>query len=360
MPQALSAGAADLVPLADRARWDAALAAFPAEAVDVYFLSGYHAAFADEAGVEALLFTFTRGGDHFAYPFLRRPITDVGGEPVAPGRSDIEGVYGFTGPVATSRDKEFLQAAWDAFDPLVRERQVVAEFVRFNPLLQNQRVAPRSMEVVPVRQHLTLDLRMRASEIWDGYSKVNRNMIRKAERAGVACTVEPFEPWVDRFTAMYHDTMDRNRAAESYYFTADHFRRLAGGVTVLACVAREGEAPIAVSLFLLGPGRMHYHLSGSSDRARTLAANNLVLHTMVGEAQRRGLRTLHFGGGRTGAADDPLFRFKRGFTGQTAETCIGRRVHDAVAFEELCRRRRAQVPSLPASYFLAYRYESPR
>ena len=50
--------------------------------------------------------------------------------PVSSTYRDIESVYGFTGPVASTADGDFLAAAWQAFGTWCSTQHVVAEFVR--------------------------------------------------------------------------------------------------------------------------------------------------------------------------------------------------------------------------------------
>jgi len=340
------------------AAWDAALEPHQPDGVDVYFKAGYHRAHCLSRPEQARLFVFRRDGEQLTYPFRLREIQRVGDAPVGGRYQDIESVYGFTGPLATTNDAAFLTDAWSAFADWAGEQKVVAEFVRFNPLLANEPCAPAEMTCEWVREHVVVDLRLGPDRTWhDAYSKNNRNMIRKAERQGLTTKFEDLGNNVEAFVRLYHETMARNRAADEYYFDLPHFETLARSVPTRVCVARRAGLDVAISLFLIGPDWMHYHLSGCSVEGLGLAANNLILHEAILEASRLGLRLLHLGGGRTGAADDALLRFKSGFSPLRRPVMIGRRVHLPGPYEEFCALRRKQVSSIPASFFLAYRYE---
>jgi len=351
----------EVIGLDDAEAWDAALLPHGPLGLDVYFTAGYHRSHCLEAPEEARLFRFRRDGNQFLYAFRLREIRKIGDAPVAGGFRDIESVYGFTGPLATTPDPSFLAEAWAAFETWALEQRVVAEFVRFNPLLENTRFAPPSMTCERVRDHVVLDAGVDPERTWrDVYSKKNRNMIRKAGREGLTVTFGELEGHVASFTRLYRETMDRNRAAAEYYFDSRHFQALSAGVSTRVCVARKGEQELALSLFLIGPDWMHYHLSACSVEGLRLAANNLILHSAALETHRLGLRFLHLGGGRTGSPDDPLLRFKAGFSPQRRPVMIGRRVHLREPYEEFCARRREQHPSVPTGFFLAYRYEDRR
>jgi hypothetical protein len=338
--------------------WDDALASHPASGLDVYFTSGYHRSHCLGQPEEARLLRFTRGQEQLVYPFRLRTIEKVGDEALAGADRDIESVYGFTGPLATTSDPAFLNEAWEAFSNWAAQESVVAEFVRFNPLLTTERFAPGEMSCERVRDHVVIDLTLEDERLWrESYGKTNRNMIRKAERLGLSVSFEPLEEHLDTFVCLYHETMGRNRAAQEYYFDGAHFAALARESPAIAAVARRQGRDLAVSLFLVGPNWMHYHLSGCSEEGLDAAANNLILHRAVGEARRLGLSLLHLGGGRTGSPEDLLLRFKAGFSPLRRPVLVGRRVHRRDRYEELCALRRAQVSTLPAGYFLGYRYE---
>jgi hypothetical protein len=348
------------IPVSDHGAWQSATSGWPPDAIDIYFSVGYHEAFAAAAGLAAVLYAFEDRGERFLYPFVINPIDQVGGCAIPGGYIDIETVYGFCGPLATTTDPAFLAAAWQRFDQWCRTRHVVAEFVRLNPLLRNERYCPASMTTSVVREHVVLDLTQTEEAIWKGYSSINRNMIRKAEKSGVLCRIVPFGEVMCRFVELYHATMERNVAGSSYYFTAEQFRVLEQTTPCFGCAATIDGRLEAVSLFLDAGPRVHYHLSGCSAVGLKLAANNLILHTVVLEAIRRQAKVFHFGGGRTEARDDSLLKFKSNFSRERLPVLIGRRVHDSSAYGMLCDVRRSQIADIPQGYFLAYRYEPAR
>lgn len=336
------------------AEWDSFLGTWQAGERDVYWSAAYHQAFEPSHG-RATLFAYESMGHRLAYPFLWQSIESAGAAAVPSGWTDIESVYGFCGPLATTADPAFLAEAWLHFDDWCRQQRVVAEFVRFHPLLRNEGLHASATAVEKVRDHVVLDLSQTEAQLWAGYSKENRNMIRKATRLGVECRVGPLPEQIESLVELYRVTMERNRAAPAYYFSRRHFEALANTPSLVGAAVMRGRV-VAVSLFLLGERRIHYHLSGCGEEGLRAAANNLILHSTVLEAKRRGLAVFHLGGGRSGAASDPLLRFKAAFSRQRAAVFVGRRVHNPVAYETLCALRRSQV-SVPPGFFLAYRYE---
>lgn len=335
--------------------WDAAVARLPE--ADVYHLAGYHRVAEANGEGEAIAFVAEADGNLFFHPFLRRPLERVGDEVVRAGLSDTESIYGYSGPLATTEDPSFLAAAWSAFHDWCVQEQVVAEFVRFNPLLANERFADAGLDVGVERETVALALPEQHDDLWDEYPSVQRNMVRKALAAGLEAHVLPVSDGLDSFAAVYAETMDRVGAKNYYRFRAAYFDALAaelGEVARIVVVSRGEE--IAASCVLLWRARkLHYHLSGSRRWAAPLGATNLMLHEAACWGCSEGARVFHLGGGRTSAPDDSLLRFKQSVSQSRLVFRTGRRVHDPKVYEELCGAWLRQATGPRPPYFLLYR-----
>jgi CelD/BcsL family acetyltransferase involved in cellulose biosynthesis len=343
----------DTLDTAAAAAWRGVLARFPAEARDVYFLPEY-AALYEHPGARARALVYTDGGETLLHVFMERRL----------GGADLvaEGVYGYGGPIATSTDGEFLAAAHAALAERQRAAGVISEFVRFHPLLANQRWAPAAWAPTLDRHTVAVDLASAAAEREAAYAPTQRNRLRRARRAGVV--VERSESPADRatFAALYAATMRRNAARSFYLFGADYFAALWSGLADRAhlFVARHGGRVVAGALVLAHGPFLHHHLSASAAEAQVLAPNNLLFHEIGAWGTAQGFRWFHLGGGRTSAPDDELLRFKARFSGVRLPFWIGRIVHDAARH---ARRREAWLARHPgraadaARYFQVYALE---
>jgi hypothetical protein len=280
------------------------------------------AAAASEAGALA---AFAAAG--VVYPFLVRPL--------AGGRCDITSAYGYGGPLGTGDWRSEFRGA-------CRERGVVSEFIRFHPLLQNQR-GLEDVDLRPVQETVTVDTRLDDEHLLAQMQPTARNKLRKAQRRGVRVQESR---QLGRFCDLYNQTMQRAHADEAYLFDAAYFDgldRLGDRLLML-------DAGCAAALFICGGGAMHYHLSGSTAEGRRDAATNLLLWEAMQHARARGLHTLHLGGGlRPG---DALATFKQSVGAGRALYVQGRAIHDPDAYRELCRE--AGVPE-DGEFFPAYR-----
>ncbi len=240
--------------------------------------------------------------------------------PLPGGACDLTTPYGYGGPQGAG-------PGWrEAFRAACADRRVVSEFVRFHPLRGNQANAGADVDLRHVQDTSTVDVRHDDDALLAQMAPAGRTAVRKALKAGV----DP-RPARDlgRFRDMYHETMRRVGAAESYLFPGVFFERLdemGDGVLML-------DAGCAAGLFLAGGGAMHYFLSASTDEGRALSATNAVLYAAMRHAREAEIETLHLGGGL--ADGDSLQRFKRSMGAGRTPFYVGTAVHDPAAYAEL-------------------------
>lgn len=339
--------------VAEAAKWEAVLARFNH---DIYFSPDYHAIYERNGDGRAYAFVFETASHSLIYPFLLRRIEQVAGQAITEELYDIETVYGYSGPLADAEDPRFWELAWSSFAAWCRRRNVVAEFIRFHPLLNNSRLAARMCKVACLRHTVVLDLPDSAEALWIGYPKVQRNMVRKAQAQGLTCQEVPAHERLGDFLRLYLESMSRNRAASYYFFSEQYFEDLValGERVRLFVVVQCGEV-VAASLVLCHADLLHYHLSGG--RPDALGANNLLLHTVALWGIERGFRRFHLGGGRTTSPSDALLNFKMSISRTLVPFCTGSRVHDRKVYNALCQSWTAVRGEAPydSSYFLLYR-----
>lgn len=345
-----------IVSVNDYTSWAAAMARVGAH--DVYYSSNYHRLYSFRDG-RFLAYITTIGGETLFYPFVLRPIRKVGSVDVSPGLHDIETVYGYTGPMATTAASDFLTEAWNDFGAWCSKFRVVSEFIRFNPFLRTERFASPQTETTCDRNVVEICLDLGEGELWRSYESVQRNRVRKALRNSITCEQISLRDGLPVLRHLYETTMRRSNADQFYFFPDAYYRAMITYLSRHAVVFVAGlrNKIIAAALFLHYGENVHYHLGGSCPEYLSLAPNNLLFHEAALWAQRRGFKRLHMGGGKSAAPDDSLFRFKRRLSEKLTPFHLGRRVHDALEYGRLCEiwRRQAQCPALPSSYFPPYR-----
>ena len=236
---------------------------------------------------------------------------------------DVTTPYGYGGPVGKGDFHE-------AYEGWCGERGIVSTFIRYHPLYENYREAPHASYASP-----TVGWPLEGDLLAAMHGK-HRNVVRKAQKAGVAVDVTAAPEDLSAFAALYEQTMERQDAAGYYFFPPEYWERLTalGGHLVRFDAQVEGESrrlralPTRRPLAPLPPGR---------DRrlcARPRRLEPPALHGRVwGQEQR--LEEFHLGGG-AGAKEDSLFAFKQRFSPEgRREFWVGKLVHDEDAYRRL-------------------------
>ncbi len=263
--------------------------------------------------------------------------------------ADVTSPYGYGGPLPLKEGAD-LGGFWERYDAWCRGRAIPSSFVRFHPLLGNERDA-RGVHVEALGHTVAWRLEP-GRDLLAGMDKHHRRLVRKAEREGLAATVVQGPASLDEFVALYEETMRRNEASPFYFFSAAYWEALARlGEGLVLVNVRRGEELAASVLCLAGSPWLHYHLGGASDEGRRLGASHLALLTAAGWGQALGYEALHLGGG-VGGQEDSLFEYKRRFAPDDLVTAsVGKAVHDEEAY-----RRLAGVTEIAFDgYFPAYR-----
>ncbi len=294
------------------------------------------------------------------YPFLIRKISIKGTDT---GFYDIASPYGYGGPIVKSLNKhdthhlatEFIHQ----FHDYCIDEGIVAEFMRFHPLLRNANIFSDLIRVEYVRDTVYVDLRESPDTIWTNRLKGRtRTAIRKAQKSDV-CVQSFYGERIPRFMDLYSETMQRLEADTYYYFTESYFKHL-GGLVDKSGILIEAvyESKVIASIVLLkGDKFSHYHLSASDPQFRRLQANSLLLWEAIKWSQNQGLSLMHLGGGYS-SSNDSLFKFKAGFSPYTGEYHVGKVIHDGKKYAEMVtqalgRNKKEDIES--TGFFPAYR-----
>lgn len=328
---------------------------------DIYFTPEYCEIHELNGEGKAQLFIYEDGEDFVCYPFMLREVSELPYLHKYIAKYgvlyDISTPYGYGGPLTNVQGsmagRSLLRKFWEAFDEYCERANIISEFIRFHPLLQNQLLYPDT-HPLHIRDTIHVELTKEYEDIWANYDTKNRNRIRKAKKNELRIVHRPLDE-LDDFMDLYYSTMKKNGAREYYYFSKDFFEqtcKLLKGNAELIEVVTPGGKTIMSALFMCGEEFVHYHLSGSDSNHSHLGANNLLLDYTVKWARERGYKSLHLGGGYTGN-DDSLFRFKRIFNKHgELPFYIGKQIHNRSIYEELA----SEIGKGLSDYFPIYRH----
>lgn len=333
-------------------RWNAIVRTFPN--YDVYYLSGYVKAFQLHGDGEPLLFYYEGNDLRGINVVMKR---DIANDPHFAGKIpentyfDFATPYGYGGWLLEGDgDPTPLYLAYTDWSS---KNQIVSEFVRFHPVLQNQSRAHNFYEVVPLGNTIAMDLTS-PEAIWANLTSKNRNMIRKARKFGIKIYSGRCPVLYETFREIYNATMDKDNATSYYYFNVEFYNSLLNDLpqNAQAFYAQLDDKIIAASIILSANGRLSYHLSGSRQEYQNLAPTNLLLYEAALWGCANGCKTFHLGGG-VGSGEDSLYAFKKAFyRGEPYHYYIGKKIFLSEVYEKLIAMR----TNLPESgFFPRYR-----
>lgn len=245
--------------------------------------------------------------------------------------SDIQSPYPYGGPLSSTLDRGFLKKAWSNYISWCQEKNILAEFVRFHPLLENWLYYPD--EIRYMRKTVWIDLE--PADLLSAYTARVRTALRKAQKHGLQINWINDQYAYKTFLELYFQAMKRLQAEEFYYFPEEYFEKLQTWNQCYLAICFKGNEPLAAALFLKQASMMEYHLCASSPEGKKWSAANLLIHHGGLKAKILGCKFLYLGGGTDNRDDNSLLFFKSGFSKQRAPFKIGKIIHIPGAYHKM-------------------------
>jgi hypothetical protein len=329
---------------------------------DIYFSAEYCRLYEVEGEQRAELFVYKRDGLVIAYPYLLRCITHLPAlrELGLKGEwYDISTPYGYGGPITnapTGTEREELYRSFDAaFSAFCRERNILTEFVRFHPMIENA-FDYSAVESQLIRNTAYIDLTVGSeTELIRRYCRNHKTNLRKWSSSPLTVThTDQIADRMDTFAHLYYGTLIDLRADPFYYFPQtfleDTCRLLKGRLELFE--VWHGDTTIAACLIMHESPRMHYHLSGWNRDYLHWAPTKMLIHSAALWGMEAGIQQFHLGGGYSG--NDSLYLFKKGFgVHNELNYYLGKRVFDTELYNQI-RSRNADALQ-DSTYFPIYR-----
>ena len=255
---------------------------------------------------------------------------------------DIQSPYGYGGPLSNSDDAPFLKMADDAFRLWARENSVVAEFLRFHPLISQRKwYAGR---VANNRETVSIDL---SKDLFDQYEKRRQPDVKRFLESGLTARRVPPDSMQRVFPALYRENMDRVGAKPDYYFAESYLEALFRFSGTDNWLVYSEDTPLAGAVILTSTQARvaEYHLGADRQGSGQQRAIVGLLHTAATYYQSMRFERFYLGGGRTTAPDDSLLFFKKGFSSLTGPYQIGSRVFESEDYARLESRFPSQAAS---------------
>jgi len=243
----------------------------------------------------------------------------------------IQSPLGYGGPVASCTDPGFLRNAWEEYYNWCLDNKVIAELIRFHPLLENW--CYYNGLVTDNRETVWIDLH--SKPLMPTYSARARTAIRKAKNNGLKVEWWPKNTFLAAFAPLYQQIMTKLKVAEDYILPDAYFEKLLRWNKAQGLVCLKEGGILGGAVLLLGGELMEYHLSASTLAGKKMGASNLLVHEAALLGQRKGCNILHLGGGTDNSPDNSLLFFKAGFSDNRARFKIGTYIYNPELYEEI-------------------------
>jgi hypothetical protein len=342
-----------VITLQDMQLWKETWGKLPQDQRSVYLLPEYYEIFEKLGYGEASCAIFSRGECLFLYPFLKRNLKKTNLLIGDKDYFDVEGAYGLNGAGAKSlevHDKQEIEKAWEHY---CNANHIIAEFVRFNPMLENNKFTPY-LNPLAVSEVVVVDLTC-ADLMYESFEHSVRKNIKKAIKQNVivnsfSCEELSTADFND-FIEIYYKTMDRNEAASFYYFRPEFFEMVKNLLPNNArwFIASVDGVLVSVELVLHDENTCFSFLGGTLPEHFNSGANVLLKNEIIIYFQKNGLKSFFLGGGVS--PNDGILKYKKNFAKNSSyEFFIGKKVHMKTEYDNIVNKWEKNNPEKIEQY----------
>ncbi|WP_042348349.1 GNAT family N-acetyltransferase [Bacillus massiliigorillae] len=331
-----------IISFKEKQKWNDALSRFHKS--DLYYYHGYCSLSYLMGDGEPYLFFFEDDNECLVcYPYIKRRIElpFMNDDMLKEDVFDIITPNGFGGPLTQNISEKTIGKFRRDFEEHCQKENIISEFIRFHPIIQNHHYLEECLEVIYDRETVYIDLTKSEEEIFNNYHKNHKRNIHKAISNNFEFRVLAKDEamlLIKDFYILYKETMDKVGATPYYYYSIEYLTSFLLDLDKhcrIAAVFDEGKL-ISAALCMFNEEYIHYHLGCSKKEYLHLGINPFLFHHLALWSKKVGCRALHLGGGHIGR--DSLFQFKHRFNDEgTLDFYVGRKIHNISKYNLLVR-----------------------
>jgi hypothetical protein len=265
---------------------------------------------------------------------------------------DIEPFLGYAGPVVNNENSGFICTALLKYSEICTEVKIIAEIIRFNPLLNNHVLFNNSMIKVFLSKEIVITFCRKDKELQlREFSKSRKRDIKIAEKSMI------FNPSgdIEVFKKLYFNSINKHNAKKEWFFKESLFDRIKISPYFNILEAKSGKDVLSSAIIIDHLLASYYFLAANTYPQVTGANDFLLLNACLSSAKKE-IPYLILGGGNSAAEDDPLFMYKKKFTQFSTGFYMGKLIHDELVYKKMCYQAISHNTKLESmNYFLKYR-----
>lgn len=302
-----------------------------------------------------ILCVYETDGEKIVFPILKRAITIEG---AGNDLFDFTSVYGYAGPIASAAvNEELIKEFCVAFKAYCLQNNIISGFSRLHPLLNQEQILKPLGTIVNNSKTVTIDLKQTLEEQRKHYRKSNKSEINQLRRKASIIWSDKSKDDINTFIDIYNANMKRVNAKEYYYFNEEYYNDFFNGSEYdaqLLFIEIDG-VKVAGAIFVFCNNTIQYHLAGTREEFLRIAPVKLLLDEIRLYGTEKGYSHFHLGGGTSRSEEDPLFKFKRGFSKIFLDFTIFKSILNQEKYDILSEIIRSKLTNFDENFFPLYR-----
>ena len=277
---------------------------------------------------------------------------------------DIQGAYGYNGAVSSSYDEDIIKKFLFCFDKFCKEKNIIAEFIRYNPIIGNHKFYLEN-EPIYILDNVLIDLTNSINDIW---LKSFDNGVRKAVKKAIRNNLKFYSflgseisiEMLNEFINIYYNTMIRNHAERYYFFPKKFFTdiiQLLGENSLFSFIFYNDKI-ISVELNFFFKNYAYGFIGGTLSEYYYLSPNSLLRFELIKKLKDLNVKYYSIGGGKQ--KNDSIYKFKKSFSKYIENKFyIGKKIHNQKIYDEVVKQWETKFPEKKEKYnnlLLKYRY----
>jgi len=230
------------------------------------------------------------------------------------GFKDFSSPYGYSGQIISKNaDEDFIKKSWVEVEEYFKWANTVSCFLRIG---LDRQMTGFPGEILPTLKNIKGNI-VAEDEQWLGFEHKVRKNVKKAIREGLKCEIvygtELSEVELQDFYTVYKDTMVRNNAQKSFFYTIETFISFVsqcGNLCMFTFIYDHNKA-ISVEMVLISDETIFSFLGGTLGDYFEKRPNDLLKYEMINWARVNGIKYFVLGGGY--GSEDGIFKYKKAF-----------------------------------------------